>query len=191
MKFQAKLNDIFLKNTTRKINDVIGNSLQVNTLDDIGKFSVKRIKGKTREGYDLSNKSVSRQPALSKISIYIRKALSNNGRNKLPNYFSFDFSNLTFSGQLLNALIYKKTKKQNLNGVILTVDKTPHKPARKKDGSYTGNSLSPTNYEIAKRLAKSGRKFLGLDQEGIKTIINMIQRQFRRDIKNLLTEKKG
>lgn len=137
---------------------------------DIGNTAIKRIKGVTRTGKEIE--SGSSQPALSQESKDSRKQLAK--RNRTHSTFSPGRSNLTFTGQLLDSLTFKK-----IRGGVRIEPSGSRKP-------YKGGSKKVlTNKQVAGLLAKMKPKrvFLGVDNEMVKQIKSIIKRFLRRKLR--------
>ena len=169
-------------------------------LNDIANFLKDRIYSYTKRGYSMgalltSNKTgraIGSPRKLKPLSPnYIRnrrdmvkeKAKSfktgitfkNNPRaarkraiSKFGPFFSPARSNLTLTGEMLEALTTSVDPKNAT--FTVSID-----PSTRSDGE--------NNAEVAKKVAKNGRPFLGIDEKGKEIIIRMIQASLRRSLK--------
>lgn len=164
------------KDLKAKLNQVIAEK-EVET--EIGILLTERVRYEARRGKPLNDDRSF--PELKESSKGIRKGLSK--RNKTHPAFSPDKSNLTFSGQLQDAISFKRLKK----GIFeLFVNDKKHVAPKYKDGKR-GESL--TNSQIDKDLRKRGFELFtarGLKSEKkiprrIKQILlRFLRRQLRR-----------
>ena len=133
------------------------------SLVSIGEFMAKRIKGFTRLGYSLAlnpnnpkeNKLKALNPAYVKRRRFWPQGLANPPRGGLGISFSPGRSQLTASGQMLEAISYVVNPGKNSVRVFV-------KSTRRDDGK--------NNADIAKKNANDGRPFIGIDRVGLETI---------------------
>lgn len=151
-KFQAKF---------KKIGNLVASKPLI---DEVGKISIKRIQGVTRSGKNIEGGS---QPGLASTTKITRGNLAKN--NSTHPTYSKGRSNLTFSGQLLDSLTFKK-----ISGGLRIEPSGSRKP-------YKGAKNAPSNKELAGYLSAQGRTFLGID----KTLVN----QIKSTIKSFLRRK--
>lgn len=140
-------------------------------LREIAIFMRTRVYQYTKRGTSLVQES--RLTPLSQNYINYRKRLvagkSRKSVKKFGDFFSPSRSNLTFTGQMLDAL---KTDVDPASGrAIVFVDDTPR----------SGDDL--TNAEVAVKVAEAGRPFLGLDRVGRDRIRRMVIADLRRKLK--------
>lgn len=87
-------------------------------------------------------------------------------------FFDPDYSNLTFTGQLMNAITATVKFKDRIIEIFVN------------DKKRTGKYEKLTNAEVAEHVKANGRPFLGLDDKGIdrikKLVINNIRKQILR-----------
>ena len=152
-------------------------------------FLKLRIYQYTKRGYSLAGRRAEGDPEklkpLSPNYIEYRRRLQKSGKTqskkglkggakprdlpKLGEFFSAARSNLTFTGQMLDAL---KTTVDGISGrATVFVDDTPR----------TDSDL--TNAEVAVKVAKDGRPFLGLDRVGRDRLRRMAIADIRRKLK--------
>lgn len=175
--------------------------------EEIGEFLITRIKGEARRGKPLNG--LRWFPPLAPSTKMIREALS--GVNETHPAFKYDRSNLTFSGQLIDAVVFELTD----DHIKIFVDRTRRRPLRgvsfgrgdfKAIGeavrSAGGNQFATTaivknvrdqknnktNTEIDKDLRKRG--FILFNKAGIESeprvmlrINNIVKKFVRRAIK--------
>jgi hypothetical protein len=163
----------------KKIEDLLDNDVRNKELmTDIGDFSKLRIQAETRLGKDITGKSVGKQRDLLPPTIRIRRAVKE-GKIKPGNKFYFkpdgtffqpSKSNLTATGQMLESLDGRVTKK----GEVVV------EPTGTRDASLQFDSGFKTNKALAKDLADRGRVFIGMDVKGIKRIKKLILDEVRR-----------
>jgi hypothetical protein len=152
-------------------------------LEVIGMESVRLIKGKTRQGFDMSRGNDVSQPRLKQSTIKQRERISKH--TETHDVFDAETSNLTFSGQMLDAL------EHSVRGDLVFVEvadsnRRPYSyvPTRGKNkGQQVNVKNTPSNKEVAKFLAEKGRTFLGLDEQSKQIIANKIKRLLRGTLK--------
>lgn len=152
------------------------------SLDKIGQYVVKQIKGETRRGNEIiTDGSTAAQKPLKKPSIENRKRLED--YNNTHSTYSPDRSNLTFSGQLLDAVTYKLSSKQNQDIVSIYVDDSTRRPYVT---SKKGKKSKPLkNSDLAEFQLEKGRKFIGINKQMKEEILNLITQAIRRSIKKI------
>lgn len=155
------------------------------TLDQVGMFIKDRIYSSTKrgnslvtedklqplsEGYIKKRRAIKRgdNKKAKKTSSKVKKALGFSITTTGP-FFSPARSNLTMTGQMLEALVYRLGKKPG------TVEVTV------KDTGRKGEDL--TNLDVAKKVASAGRPFLGLDLKGEDLIRRKVIAELRRSLK--------
>lgn len=152
-------------------------------LKEVAVFLRTRIYQYTKRGQSLVLQA--KMPALSQGYIEFRKRLasgegtkgskknrgtkSKKAPKKFGDFFSPSRSNLTLSGQMLDAL--ESEVDQGKGQVSVFVDDTP------RDDSDLNNA------EVAKKVSQDGRPFLGLDRVGRDRIRRMVIAQLRRSLK--------
>lgn len=175
-----------LDKVLKKIEDLFDSDVRNDQLmNDIGEFTKLRIQAETRRGKDLTQGFNVKQPRLADSTIRIRQLIAQ-GKIKSGNKFYFkpdktffdpSTSNLTASGQMLESLKEKVTKK----GEVIV------EPTGSRDNFGNVDSSIKTNKALAIELANRrtenaprGRTFLGLDEKGIKRIKKLILDEVRR-----------
>lgn len=155
-------------------------------LNDIGKFTLERIRGFVRSGYSLDGNQKKRLKRLSESYKDMRRGAVkwrtiNGKRIPFPEpderlnevdvkFFDPEFSNLTFTGQLMNALGY--TTNSSERKITVEVE----------DSSRKGKYEKLSNKEVAKHVADNGRPFLGLDKTGVARINKLVKAFLRKEI---------
>lgn len=147
-------------------------------LNEVGKFSVDTIAMQARRGKPLN--TTQKFPKLKPVSVGIRGHLSRN--NTTHPTFKKQRSNLTFTGQLVDALQF------TIDSSVLRVDveDSLRWPVLKKDGSPSGKDM--TNREVDADLRSRG--FRMFTKKGIDSsnrfrlrINNILKKYVRRAIK--------
>jgi len=182
----AKVKILGLDNLLSRIELAIRKDVATNKLlTDVGEFIVERVRATTRSGKSLSTgKKLKR---LSKSYIEMRQGIVKfrtiNGR-RVPfqepderlkevdtQFFSPDYSNLTFTGQMLRALRYIT----NSTAAMVVVDV--------KDSSRRGKYEKLTNDVVAQYVADNGRPFVALDKTGVARVKAIIKDGIRKSFK--------
>lgn len=140
--------------------------------DEIGKIGVRYTVGQTRNEKDLERGGT--QPSLAASTIERREYLAN--YNTTSASYRAARSNLTFTGQLLNAITFERI----VGGVRLFFKDTKRKPYKGKRGTYKN---APTNAEVAEFLADQGRGAFGVDEGLAKQITSAVTRFIRRALR--------
>lgn len=139
--------------------------------DDIGKESVRYIKGKTRSGTNLETGK--KHAPLKDSSIRARQYLDD--FNSTDNTYSPKRSNVTFSGQLVESMKFEKVAR-GVNILFPSDIRKPYKTANKSGKAYS-------NKKIYEYLVEQGRGFLGIDDTLKKNITSIIRRFLRRSLR--------
>jgi hypothetical protein len=147
-------------------------------LEEIGKFSRERIYSFAKSGKSLfGNDDPNKIKPLSKGYINYRRKIEKVA--PVGPLFSPGRSNLTFTGQMLNALIYKIKSK----AVEVFVKDSPRDESPKlTDKPRKGPRL--TNAQVAAKLAKEGRPFIGMDRLGRERIKKIAIKELRKAIRS-------
>lgn len=132
--------------------------------NEIGEFVVGRIRGEARRGRPLNTRR--KFPPLKTMTKANRRYLSN--FNRVDPVYQPNFSNLTFTGQLIDAVTFSKDDR----GVTIFVDNTKRKPY--KTGPNSSQKNPPTNQELDGFLRKIG--FRLFTSQGVKAEIVIEQR---------------
>lgn len=170
------LSDRFLKIFTERLKNKMGN------------FVVDRIRSFSRTGKSIARKNPEDFKKLSESYIHMRFGLVHfrTIRGKVRpimgpdprldyvdrDFFEPDFSNLTFSGQLLKSLRYRLVNRPE--GFAIAIDAVG---TRKR---LPGEKRALTNEKVAKFVQDQGRPFIGIDGNGRKRIKRMIIDEIRR-----------
>jgi hypothetical protein len=157
-------------------------------LRDVGEFVRTRIYESTKKGKSLVTGS-----AISGLSgAYKNYRKRFQEWNQTGEFFSPPRSNLTLTGQMLRALRYVITRGARSSHVDVDVaptkrSATPQVPLKswvegrseKKFRKITKQPEDLNNAEVAKRVAKEGRPFIGLDATGRNRVKLMIANELR------------
>lgn len=157
-------------------------------LQEIAVFIQTRIYQNTKRGYYAGvRKNLAKFRPLSEGYVAARKALLKGGesstlkklglkktakklaKNNFGEFFSPARSNLTMTGQMLDAL--QSAVDAGKGQVTISVSNTSRK----------GEDL--TNAQVAVRVAEAGRPFLGLDGTGRDRVVRMVIADLRRGLK--------
>lgn len=92
-------------------------------------------------------------------------------------FFSPARSNLTLTGQLLDALIFTIDRQRSSFTVTVNNKQRKASPMDRKDAG------TKTNYEVSISVARNGRPFIGLDEKGEEILRRNIIASLRRKLK--------
>jgi hypothetical protein len=162
-----------------------GGAIKKGMFEEIADFMVKRIQAVTRTGYSIADKTRIKLKGLSESYIQMRKGKVRFRKSKQghtyalpipderldnvdPNFFRPSKSNLTFTGQMLDAIRYDVYPDQSK--IVVSVN----------DSDRYGEKL--TNKQVAKHVAANGRPFLGLDQVGLARVSKIIKATIRENL---------
>jgi len=142
--------------------------------DRLGRFTVNRVKKVVRSGIS----PVTEQPfkPLKKSTIRRRENLS--AINRTHPRFSPAFSNLTFTGQLLNALTYLIEKKTLINKIRVMTEDSIRKP-------YRGVDELPKNNKQVQQSVEEERPYMGLDSIGEDELRQIVINELEKQLKKL------
>jgi hypothetical protein len=160
VKFDVNKASSDLKN---KINNLLKND-EMST--EIGIFLTERVRFEARSGKPLNDDRSF--PNLQQSTIDNRKRLSKN--NKTQQAFRPDFSNLTLTGQLQNAISFKKLKAGVYELFVKDNVRSPYKG---------GSGKAITNAKVDEHLRK--KKFILFTSKGLKS-----EKKIPRRIKQIL-----
>jgi len=147
---------------------------QKKTLDEIGRFSRDRIVSEARKGFSLEQDKRNKFKPLKESTIRTRESLERNKRFDLdPDFFKATRANVTLTGQLLDAFLYRI-------GPGLVSFFFSEKPRRV---IYEGDENK--NDKVYDNLQGLGYGFIGLDERSQKRVVKIVIDEFRRTIKNL------
>ncbi len=154
--------------------DKVSSSKQMR--NEIGEFVVGRIQGEARRGRPLNEQR--KFPPLKESTKAIREALAS--KNPTHPTFSVNRSNLTFSGQLIDNIVFELGRKV----ITIFVDNTLRFPIV---GSDDGQNRK-TNREVDRDLRKRGfflytAKGIDSNERVGKRINNIVKKFVRRAIK--------
>jgi len=148
------------------VNEAIDNP---SYLKEVAEFTVSRIRGFARNSKPLQGKDEPGKFPKHKDppTPQIRRALAK--YNKTHPAFSAKRTNLTFTGQLIEAVTYAITGRRS--EIKIFVDDSSRTPVKRKDGSVI-ESGEKTNKAVYEKLLSrdSSYRFLGLDKKGIDRI---------------------
>ena len=149
--------------------------------EEIGEFVVERIKLQARRGKPLND--TGSFPDLKDVSVDIRKALSD--VNATHPTFSPARSNITFTGQLINALTFSFNRSEGL--IELFVAKTRRNKIRRLV-QFGRDPQVVFNQTVDRRLRKRGFKMftprgVKMNNSVIKRINNIVKRTLRRALR--------
>jgi hypothetical protein len=150
---------LVLKKLSDKIQKIIKESKEKEVLEEIGTLAKDVIYKRTKagRGLDKSRKTLKSLNPLSNNYKLARKDI------KLGEFGSRNKSNLTLSGQMLNALD-KKVHGKQVDIFIKNTARQAIKPTHKRP--------SQTNAQVANFVAENGRPFLGLADNEKKIVKN-------------------
>jgi len=131
---------------------------------EIGEFTSKRIQSKTRTGKGVDGNN---ETKLKPLSLDYKTFRKKNQSIRKGAFFKANKSNLTLTGQLLDAVTFKAVN----NNVGITF-----KSNRKKTRP---NEKPITNSKIATFHQDGPRPFIGLDKVGLKRVLNIFRRALR------------
>jgi hypothetical protein len=150
-----------------------------------GQLAVNNIKGRTRQGKDLSaggkadSNADRSQPPLSRSWIEQRQRLA--AFNQTHPAYSPKRSNLTLTGQLLDAVSFRV---KNNRAEVFVAESTrrgyAYVPSRGPRKGQTVTAKAPTNAKLAEFLGEQGRFFLGLSPKEKKIISNRVRQLLRK-----------
>lgn len=169
-----------VKNIQTKVEIFLRDKLIDNSLtNDIGKFAKERIYSFTKAG-----KSLVTGGALNSLSagyIKYRKSFAKTNPGNTGKVFRPSKSNLTLTGQMLDALKYTARPLKKIVEVFVEPSARQPLPSTKKGKPAINDPKS--NAQVAEEVSKKGRPFLGPDDAGVKRIKQMIINDTRRKLK--------
>jgi hypothetical protein len=168
--FKAATNDLL-----RKFNKVKRNK-QMNT--EIGTFVTKRIQAEARRGKPINAQR--KFPKLKSLTVAQRSRLAK--LNRTTSVFSPGRSNLSFTGQLIDALMFKVKKDK----IIVEVEDSRRRPY--KTGADSIAKSTPSNKDLDKILRSIGFRMFtaqGIKREPkiTKRVKSIVLRTLRRALK--------
>jgi phage gpG-like protein len=156
-------------------------------LEELAIMTRDRIFDITKSGYTLGFNTERKQKlkGLAWLTKRLRKWHQDKGL-RTGSRFSPGKSNLTYTGQMLDAMDYSSNSRMQRFKIFVP------ETARKEVGSgpkHKRNEENLNNAQVAKRVAKDGRPFLGIDRQGRQNIVNRVKRELRTVIrKNRLSK---
>lgn len=169
--------------------------------NEIGDFSVKRIKQAARSGKSLeSNNTREKLPKLKRFTKKLREALLDTAPELFDDLAKPGRSNVTLTGQLVDAVNYEVKNNKIfivIDGLRTNIDfESLYKTAKIKFGprdertkilgfatSWLDDSQEILNRKVYENLKDLGFGFIGMDKKGQDRIIQLVLREFRRQIK--------
>lgn len=149
-------------------------------LKGIAKFSRDRIYQFTKAGKSLADKSGNAKPLLPTkyLTKKIKKWWEAKGK-PTGALFNWRRSNLTMTGQMLDALSYSYNRLKKSASIFV---KDTSRPI---EGPVLRGKKPEklTNAQVARRVARDGRPFLGMDDLGKRRIIQLVREQIRNEIR--------
>jgi len=118
---------------------------------EVAEFIIGRVAGEARRGKPLNDSR--KFPKLKDSSVAIRDALKKSGLDKTHPAFTPPFSNVTITGQLVDALTFIF----RFGALEIFVKKSPRKPYKFKVGK--NKEKTPSNYDLDQELRSRGFKF--------------------------------
>lgn len=146
-------------------------------LDLAGDLATERIYKMTKTGYSLASGQKEKIAKLSDWYMTYRRKYQENAPT--GEFFSPRRSNLTLSGQMLEALTYSIDRARRTVKVFVEASQRSPNPYPLK-GREEQNL---NNAQVAREVARRGRPFIGLDLEGRRRIRNEIQSILRRTLR--------
>lgn len=151
---------------------VFRKAINKSTLDEIGGQVVELNRKSIRQGKNPN--SGESFPALSPEWIKRRNRIA--PRNELAEFYRPRKSNLTFSGQLLDALHYKSdTSDRSVTVKFLDSRRKPYRGV--KNNELKGRGL--TNKKLAGYISERIGEFIGLTEQMEKRVTSIIERRVR------------
>lgn len=176
-------NAVRVKNLDRlfqKLKGVFDITQSSKLIQDIGKFSRDRIYSFTKAGKSLADKSGNAKPLIptKEITKKIKKSWEAKGK-PTGALFNWRRSNLTMTGQLLDALSYTYSRVKKSATIFIKDSSRPIQgPVLRGRKPET-----LTNAQVARRVARDGRPFLGMDDIGKRRIIQLVRKQIINEIR--------
>lgn len=159
---------------SRKTKRLIGGAFKDKALAErVGRGAVSHVKRRTRDG--LGEDAQPLKP-LAASTIKSREELAK--YNRTSKFFIAPFSNLHFTGQLINAIKFA-VKTKGANVVEVYVDNSQRKKLKTKSGKPS-KARATTNSKVAKYVQDAGRKFMRLDESGRQTLRQIVVRHVKR-----------
>lgn len=204
MSVKVKINEKSLRDAEKGVRESIERVIQkTDLLDDVGRLVADDIKFQSKAGRSIPLGK--RFEELSKSWIALRQRIASS--NKTADVYSPKRSNLSLTGQLLNAIFFKSTPRKGQ--VTVDIENSERKPyivraktetrvrahnrktsqvsshvRRLRPGTFiVGDRL--TNRELAERVAEDGRPFMGVRPQIVKRINTIARETIRRIFKQL------
>lgn len=163
----------------QRINRTLHEYAKPKLLQDIAIFSKTRIFNFTKAGKSLAGESGKQEPLkkLKPLTIRLRKWYEAKG-HPVGSLFSAARSNLTMTGQMLNALVYKVWP--STKSVSIYIEATQRAKEIRTIKHKTPEQL--TNAQVARKVSVD-RPFMGMDELGKRRIIQMVRTEIRNEIR--------
>lgn len=156
-------------------------------LDEIGQLTADQIRNRTRarkgvltkDSPDFGSPGVDdyRQPKLKDSTIERRKSLIRSGNAFDPQIVTAKKSNLSLSGQLLDAIKYRVNQGINVISIYIDSKRNPYRGAK---GQNLENKKS--NNQIKDELEERGRRFFFISDKLNTLLTSKIAQQLRRKL---------
>lgn len=160
----------------RKLSSVLDVANRKDVLTNLGQFASDRIVNTTKSGKSLVTDS--KILGLKNLTIKIRKWWKEKGK-PVGRLFSPRRSNLTMTGQMLDAVQFKVIEAEKKVNIFVA-------PTSRPIEGPTLRGQRPerlTNEQVARKVAKDGRPFMGMDDLGKRRMIEQVRRTVREEIK--------
>jgi hypothetical protein len=146
-------------------------------LDKVGEFSRERIYSFAKTGKSLFGDTPEKFMKLSDVYMRYRAKLEKIAQ--MGDHFAPRRSNLTLTGQMLNALTWR-TKKNEVEVFVKPTARNdePKLTQRPRNGPRLNNA------QVAEDLAKRGRRFIGMDRLGRERIKKLVIKELRQALRS-------
>lgn len=148
-------------------------------LTKLGQFAVERIFNTTKLGFSMAGGEKHKLKPLSEG--YRRYRAKYQAVHPVGSFFSPSRSNLTFTGQMLDALTFKINQSKRLFEVF--VKDSARDPVMPISLRKQKEPPRMSNAEVAAEVADNGRPFIGLDTQATNRMRNEIIKDLRRKLR--------
>jgi len=169
-----------LKENVKKLFEETRSDAQM--LIEIGEKTVELTKAFNRAGKSPDGKA---HKKLSKSWIDRKEKLTKT--NKVSDFYISGFSNLTFTGQLLDSIKLKKIN-QSEGSVIINAT-GPRKPYNNLNGKSVGTKNTPTNEKLVEYLRDMKRFVFGINKQIENNINRIVRKYLNKRIKETFRKK--
>lgn len=145
--------------------------VKTSDLNEAGQFIRGRIYQFTKSGRSIAGREPKRLKELSSNYVDFRRKY----KGPVGENFSPKRSNLTLTGQLLDALTYSIDPVKKIVKVFVA--------------NSSRNNSNISNKTLAEFVSEQGRAFMGLDTQGWKRVISILQKNIRQRLRKNLTSK--